>query len=181
MTKQVSRAGTPADRRRKLRRRSVPKWLSQSQELNAIARSRCLLVLSVLSGEKPVTEAIVEARISRPGYYQMEMRALKAMLAALNPLASTADDGSPNLSAAMRRIGQLEQQVQKLTQDKRRAERMLLLTRKSARFLVTLPRRGRPPKGPGSIPSGKLRWPISRAKVKPGAASIPTPAGAGAS
>lgn len=181
MKKSVPRAGRPEGRRRKLRRRAVPKWLSQSQELNAIARSRCLLILSVLSGEKPVTDAIQDCRITRQTYYNLETKALKAMLVALNPLATSADDGSPNLSAATRRIAQLEQQVEKLNQDKRRAERMLLMTRKSIHFAVALPRRSRPPKDPGSIPSGKLRLPRSRTKAAPSAVSMSTAAGAAAS
>jgi hypothetical protein len=145
-----------------------------------VARSRCLLILSVLSGEKPVTQAIAEAQISRPGYYQMETRALKAMLSALSPLSSTSADGAASQTAT-RRIAQLEQQVQKLTQDKRRAERMLLMTRKSIHFAVALGHRHPPPKDRDSIRSGKNRSPLSRMKATPSAASTPTPAGADAS
>ena len=181
MKQRAQHAGSADEPQRKHRRRPVPRWLLKSQELDAIARSRCLLILSVLSGEKPVTEAIREARISRPGFYQLETRALNAMLSALNPMASRAKDGSPNLSGAMHRIAELERNVEKLTQEKRRAERMLLLTRKSIRFTVNPPRRGRPPKVPGSTPSGSIRWLTSRAKAQPSAASTPTTAGAAAS
>ncbi|MGH7944195.1 MAG: hypothetical protein ACREF9_04205 [Opitutaceae bacterium] len=181
MKKRARRAGSVDEMRRKPRRRAMPRWLVKSQELDAIARSRCLLILSVLSGEKPVTQAIGEARISRPGYYQLETRALHAMLGALNPVASRGADGPTSLSAATCRIGELERQVEKLTQDKRRSERLLLLTRKAIKVRLTPVRRGRPPKDPDSTPSGQLRWPISRAKAKSSAASIPTPAGAGAS
>ena len=181
MKKRVPRAGPQAGQQRKARRRPMPRWLNQSQELNTIARSRCLLILSVLSGEMPVTEAIKDAQITRQTYYNLETRALQAMLAALNPLASTADDGSPNLSAAMRRIAELEARVKGLEQEKRRAERMLLLTRKSIRFAVVQPRRGRPPKDRGWIPSGKSPSLRLKAKAAASGASIPTLAGAAAS
>jgi hypothetical protein len=178
MKKPVSRAGRQDDRCRKPRRRVVPKWLSQSQELNAIARSRCLLILSVLSGEKPVTQAIKEAGVQRQTYYNLEAKALKAMLAALSPLS--ADDGRPKRSETTRRIAQLEQQVEKLSQDKRRAERMLLMTRKSIHFAVALPH-GRPAKDRSSIPSGKNRSLLSKMKAAVSGPSTPTTAGAAAS
>jgi hypothetical protein len=151
----------------------------KTEELDAIARSRCLMVLSVLSGEKPVTDAILEAKISRGTYYQMETRALKAMLAALNPLASAKDDGSADLSAAAARIEELQAKAQRLEQEKRRTERLLLLTRKTLRSPLTVRRRGRPPKSalPGLIPIGKTRSRHSRAKASSAAALTPTKAG----
>lgn len=173
-TKRVSRAGTADDRRRKPRRRAVPRWLAKSQDLDAIARSRCLLVLSVLSGEKAVTEAIGEAKISRPGYYALETRALRAMLTALNPLGGVRDDGMPDLAAASCRITELERKATKLEQDKRRAERLLLMTRKSLR-------RGPMPKLLRSIPTPPKRWRHWKMKVASSAISTPMPGGAAAS
>jgi hypothetical protein len=174
-SKRVSRAGTADDLRRKPRRRPVPRWLHKSQDLDAIARSRCLLVLSVLSGEKAVTEAIGEAKISRPGYYALETRALRAMLTALNPLGGVRDDGTPDLAAASCRIRELECKATKLEQDKRRAERLLLMTRKSLR-------RGPMPKLLRSIPTPRLRWRHWKTKGSPSAAaSTATPGGAAAS
>jgi hypothetical protein len=158
----------------------MPKWLTKSNDLDAIARSRCLLVLSVLSGEKPVTDAIVAAKISRGTYYQMEARALNAMLAALNPLASTADTGAADLSLAASRIAELEARLKTLEQDKRRAERLLLLTRKSLKAPVTTGHRGRWPSR-SSILSGKARLPDSKAKEPANAASTRTTASAGVS
>src|SRR5947208_2149561 len=72
-------------RRRKRRARPVPSWLKEQQDLDEMAKRRCLLVLEVLSGAKPVTEAIEEAKISRPLYYQLETKALRGMLNALAP------------------------------------------------------------------------------------------------
>lgn len=171
--------GRGADRRRKHRPRPMPRWLKKSQELDAVARSRCLMVLSVLSGEKPVTEAILEAKISRPTYYQLETRALNAMLSALNPLVSARRNGSPDLSAATARIEELQARVEHLEREKRRSERLLLLTRKAMRSPLTARRRGRPPKSAllGSMPNGRSRSAVSKAKATPLSASIPTKAG----
>lgn len=116
--------------KRKHRSRPTPKWL-QSSELETTARSRCLLVLSVLSGEKPVTEAIVEAKISRNTYYTLETRALQAMLKALRPRARRRLSQSTELSAATSRIRQLLTRVDRLEQEKRRLQRLLLLAQKS--------------------------------------------------
>lgn len=177
MKARAPRGGTPAVRRRKNRPRPVPKWLLAT-EMDAVARSRCLMVLSVLSGEKPVSDAIVETKISRGTYYQMETRALHAMLAALNPLGTSKPaNESRELSLARRRIHELEVQIELLKIGKRRAERLLLLTRKSATEApVKSGRRGRPPKNalPYSIRSGKKSSPPSMAKAIVNASSIPT-------
>ena len=168
------------DGRRPHRARPTPRWLESTSELDATARSRCLMVLSVLSGEKPVTEAIGEAKISRGTYYQLETKALRAMLAALNPLGSSKADGSPDLSAvAAARIGQLEERVRDLEREKRRADRLLLLTRKAMRLAPIAPRRGRPPKKalPYLTPSSKPRSKLSKAKASAGTSSTPTAAG----
>lgn len=135
------------------------------------------MVLSVLSGEKPVTDAIRQAKISRGTYYQMETRALNAMLAALNPIATVAQGATPDLSAT--RIEALLNRIQQLEQDKRRTQRLLLLTRKSIRAPVTTGRRGRLPRSAllGSIPSGRPPSRASKAKAIAAAPSIPTRAG----
>lgn len=145
-TVRVLPAGRAHAKTRKHRSRPIPKWLKHSSELEAVARSRCLMLLSVLSGERPVTEAIAEAKISRGTYYQLETRALRAMLAVLNPLAVSAPNGAVELSAASARIAQLEAQVKRLEQDKRRAQRLWLLTRKWLRAPVTSGHRGRWPR-----------------------------------
>jgi hypothetical protein len=143
----AAHAGKAAGRARKHRPRPVPKWLTNSPQLEQIARSRCLLVLSVLSGEIPVTDAIERAKISRGTYYQLETRALRAVLAAMNPLASSGADGAQDLSAATQRIEQLEAQVHRLEQEKRRTQRLLLLTRKSIRAPVATRLRARRSRG----------------------------------
>lgn len=140
-------AGTVGVRRRKHRRHRPPKWLKTSSEIEATARSRTLMLLSVLSGETPVTDAIAQAKISRATYYHLETRALNAMLAAMNPLAGSAHSAvATDLSAAMARIAQLESQLKRLEQDRRRSQRLLLLTRKSLHTSVKTSLHGRRPR-----------------------------------
>lgn len=172
-------AGGAARQSRKHRPRPLPKWLTSSTHLEAVARSRCLMVLSVLSGQMPVTDAIEQAKVSRPTYYQLETRALKAMLVAMNPLSSSTEGPAAQLSAASWQIEQLQGQVKRLEQEKRRSERLLLLMRKSLRAPVTSGHRGRWPRGSrsGSTAPGGSALPGPRRKATPGDAPIPTPPG----
>lgn len=164
---------------RKHRPRSLPRWLTSSTHLEAVARSRCLMVLSVLSGQMPVTDAIGQAKISRGTYYQLETRALRAMLTAMNPLSSSAEGSGAQLSAASWQIEQLQVRIKRLEQEKRRSERLLLLMRKSLRAPVTSGHRGRWPRGSrsaSSVPGGSA-LPQVRAKSAPSGAPLPTPPG----
>src|SRR5687768_4989014 len=92
------------------RSRPTPKWLVKSHEIDQIARARCLMVLSVLSGETPVTDAVAQAGISRASYYQMETRALNAMLKALGPLVRREE----TQSSPRRQIAALQERVKEL-------------------------------------------------------------------
>src|SRR5579884_2166927 len=68
------------------RPRGTPGFLTESRpDVNEIARRRTLMILSVLSGETPVTTAIEREGISRQTYYLWETRALNAILAAMVP------------------------------------------------------------------------------------------------
>ena len=71
------------------------------------------MLLSVLSGETAVTDAIEAAQISRPMYYQLEERALKAMLKALTPGTEPSPASGPDPASA-RRIVELETKVKQL-------------------------------------------------------------------
>ena len=156
--------------RRKLRTRPTPKWLLMQQELDGVAQRRCLMVLSVLSGEKPVTEAITEGGISRGTYYQLEEKALKAMLSALMPGVETGSEGGPAVSH-VQRVAQLEARVTKLEKEKRRAERLLQLTRKVLKPGLLKVASGRPTKkkaGPSSTTTGATPSP------KPSSATMPS-------
>lgn len=129
---------------RKPRSRPTPKWLAQASEEDSIAKSRTLLVLSVLSGEKPVTTVIQEAGISRGFYYQLETKALNGMIAALGPDADTsATPGTPGLR---QQLAELQRKLAKAEAAQRRAERMLAVYRKLTRPGPLKIRPGRPPK-----------------------------------
>lgn len=170
-------------RRERRRPRPTPRWLVEKQDLDEVARRRCLLVLSVLSGERPVTDVIEEAQISRGTYYQLEERALNAMLLALLP--GTTAPGAPGADLAARRIEELEAKVTQLEQEKRRAERLLLLTRKVMKPGTVKAAQGRKAKSgtrPRSMASGKRPSRSSSGTAVPAVStsvpsSTPTPDG----
>jgi hypothetical protein len=169
-----------AKQRRKRRARPTPRWLSTGSDLDEMAKRRCLLVLSVLSGERPVSDVIEEAQISRGMYYQLEERALRAMLLSLTPGAS-----EPGATEPSKRIAELEQRVAQLESDKRRGERLLLLTRKVLKGPMKMAM-GRPRKNPpaaSSMSGGRRRSRVSPKKTTAPAPSVasstPTPAGEG--
>jgi hypothetical protein len=154
---------------RRHRSRPTPKWLL-SEQVDQMAKARCLMLLNVLSGEKPVTDAITEAGISRGTYYQLETRALDAMLRALSPqgLETPAEE-----ARALGRIVELEGKLKKAEAARRRSERLLLMTRRVVKGNVTL--RGRTGSTrPGKSPSrGSRRVPGEKLEK----ASSPTTAG----
>lgn len=157
---------------RRKRARPTPRWLS-SEQIDQAARGRCLMLLSVLSGEKPVTDAIAEAGISRATYYQLETRALSAMLRVLAPGTNVENEEA---NGPLRRISQLEEKLRKLEQRKRRLERLLLMTRR----LVT-PRQRKPKaRRIASTRNGKCPSPRSRSSREAAESnSTPMPTGAG--
>jgi hypothetical protein len=171
---------------RKHRTRPMPRWLKAQAAENEVAKRRCLLILSVLSGEKPVTDAIAETGLSRGTYYKLEERALRAMLDALNPSAGPEWTEASRLTAAVGRVAELEAKVAELEKDKRRSERLVLLTRKLVRSGPLVTGRGRP-RGRKAASSSTSNGDSSspRSTVKTGAAtptaSTPTPAGASGS
>ena len=93
-----------------------------AKDLDAIAQRRCLMILSVLSGEKSVEEATSEVQMQAANYYQLETKALKAMLVALTPGVGAGAEPTTLMK-------QLEEKVTTLERDKRRMERLLMLTR----------------------------------------------------
>lgn len=163
-----SGARRATDRRRKPRPHPTPKWLVEQRGLDEMAQRRCLMVLSVLSGETPVTEAIASAKISRGTYYELETRALNGMLRALTPGVSPEETAS---AGATRRVQELEQRVVRLEQEKRRVERLLFVTRKLMKRGPIKAAPGRPSRGrqhPSSTRSGP---PPSTASKAPAASS----------
>lgn len=155
---------TPSDSRRRRRPRPTPTFLLEQQDHDAIAKRRVLMILRVLSGETPVTDAIEGSDISRQAYYQLEERALRAMMRALTPGADTTIVTGPD-PAMIRRIAELEARTKQLEQEKRRAERMLYLTRKVVPAgPMKSTHRGRPKKAQGSTRIGSGASPESSAK-----------------
>lgn len=131
------RRGGAAAKRRKQQARK-PRWLLTTKDLDLIAQRRCLMILSVLSGEKSVEEASREADIIPALYYQLEKKALTSMLAALVPGATR--DGSPGPAMV-----QMEKRIRELETAKRRLERLLFLTRMTVKpGPMKHGRRGRP-------------------------------------
>jgi hypothetical protein len=177
--RRAQRAGARATSHRKHRCRPMPKWLKDPSQLDAVARSRCMLVLSVLSGERPVSDAIAQARISRGTYYQLETRALQAMLSALNPLATARRRAPPDLSAT--RIEALLERIRQLEQDKRRAQRLLLMSRKALqpppKMLAERRARMKVRARLGLTPIGRTRSDDSKARPSPASTSTATRAG----
>jgi hypothetical protein len=171
---------TPRPKTDRRRARTTPSWLLERKDLDEMARRRCMMVLTVLSGERAVTDVIEEVQISRGTYYQLEERALKAMLAALMPGGEQAPSESP---AA--RIAELEQKVATLERHKRRSERLLLLTRKLMKPGPMKGAPGRPRKAKRSSTTAG-RKPSLDSKTKAAATSTssspstPTPGGEGA-
>jgi hypothetical protein len=178
--RRARRAGAALDGRRKPRPRPTPKWLQDPARLDAVAHSRCMMVLSVLSGETPVSEAIAQAKISRGTYYQLETRAVKAMLTALNPLTAAKRRAPADLSAT--RIQALMERVRSLEQDKRRMKRLVLMAKK-AKWPDTLQERlarKRLRARLGLSPSGRSASRASATTTAPRAPSPSTPTNVGA-
>lgn len=167
--KHRSESKASATGKRALRSRPTPRWLTKQADLDATARARVLMVLSVLSGERPVTQAIQELSISRGFYYLLETKALNAMLLALAPGAEAS--GAVDGTGSARRIADLETQVARLEQEKRRAERLLYLTRKTLPPSRVKTAGGRPP---SSTSGGRKPSPGSRKKPKVTAAAPST-------
>lgn len=179
MPKPKSRAASSKPTR-KLRPRPRPRWLTASSGLEEIAQRRCLLILSVLSGERPVTEAVAEAQMTRALYYQLEKRALLAMLRAVSPGSEAA--GSEDSTSSAGRVRSLEEKVARLEKEKRRTERLLFLTRTLIRPGPLKTKAGRKP-SPKTTPKSAASSKTTRTKAsptKPTASTLPltqTPVG----
>ena len=149
MTSPESSAGTAGVRLKKRpyhrHQPYLPKGLKSPEQTQSLAHERCLMILSVLSGHRSVSEAVTAGKLSRALYYQLEDKAVRAMMRSLDPLAKTSSTGAKELSDAYARIRALSTQLKLLTQRKRAAERLLRLVLKSNRAPVRMPR-GRPPK-----------------------------------
>jgi hypothetical protein len=165
------KADTKTKQKRAHRSRPTPKWLKGEGVLEDVARRRALMILSVLSGEKPVTDAVAESGMSRMTYYQLETKALAAMVQALSP----SSPGRPAAVTEAARIRELEEKVKTLEMERRRAERLLYVTRKLVRpGKLTFPRA----RATKSAEAGKSDSPGSKMKSDSShPSSTPTPTG----
>ena len=191
MTKAESApVGKKRARKRRHRARPTPRWLLKREDLDEIAKRRCLMVLQVLSGAKPVTEVIAEMKLSRGTYYQLEERAMLAMLRALSPTAGPDGTETAALDEALARVKELEAKVGRMEQEKRRTDRLVYVMNRLVKpGPVVTEGRGRPRKRRGPPPSntstgtgsspGSTRPPTSTSGGGT-VASTPTPAGADA-
>ena len=125
-----TKTSTKEEKPRRHRSRPTPKWLVEKKDLDEIAQRRCLLVLEVLSGARPVTDAIVESGVSRQTYYKLEERALRAMLTALSPAVGPDGTETGALEAALAKASDLEEKLATAEKDKRRSDRLSLAIRK---------------------------------------------------
>lgn len=171
---------TSKNKRRAPRARGVPRWLTGRKDLDQVAQRRTLMILSVLSGHTPVTTAITEHGISRPLYYQLEMKGVIGMMRALVPGANAAS--SPDETTPLHHLAQLEDKVARLERENRRLERLLLLAKKvlPAGPMAYPQKRGRRP-GRRSTNAGPVPSPISKrltVTTPASTTSIPTPGGA---
>ena len=133
--------------------------LTADNDHDEIAKRRVLMLLSVLSGEKPVTEVIAEYRISRPTYYQQETKALQAMLEALTP-GRNGPKGPSKVDDLLRRVEQLQAKLEAAQRKERRTQRLLHLTRKMVK--------------PGSVTTGQKRRSRRRSSTTTGNGSSTT-------
>jgi len=168
------------DGRRKTRSRPMPKLLTgDADALDELAKRRCLMVLSVLSGQRPVSDVIEEAKLSRQTYYQLEIRAIQGMLRELGTSHGSVEAQMAQLHADNT---VLKKELARLQTTNRRLEHLLLVTRKVLKSgPMTLANRGRPRKvhTPRSASTGTSDSNISRTVSKattesPSSASSPT-------
>ena len=117
------RRTSKSDKRRQRRPRGTPRSLA-STEHDDIAKRRLLMMLDVLSGRTPVTDAIERTKISRNTYYQLESKALNAMLEALTP----SERGPGPRPDPSKKVEALEQKIERLETENRRLERLIALT-----------------------------------------------------
>ena len=155
-----------ARRQRRHRSRPTPKWLVEKKDLDEMAKRRCLLVLEVLSGARPVTDAIHAAGISRQTYYKLEERALRAMLTALSPGVGPDGTEMGALEAAEAKAAALEEKLATLEKDKRRSDRLNLAIRKLVKPGPVVTGLGRPRGRRGRRPSTSAGPSASRSSTE---------------
>lgn len=93
-------------------------------EGNETAKKRAWMVLSVLSGQVGVSEAVREEKISPSRYYQLETKALKGMVYALSP-----EEGQAR-GTMQERLERAQRKLAKLEEEQARQRQLLRMARK---------------------------------------------------
>ena len=91
-------------------------------ESDEASKKRVWTVLQVLSGQMGISEAAKAAQISPNRYYQLEQKAVHAMLLAMSP---TQGRGQP-----MERLQKMEKRSEALEQENARQKQLLRMARK---------------------------------------------------
>ncbi len=107
----------------------------EGMESDEAAKKRVWTLLQVLSGQMGVGEAAKAAQISLPRYYQLEKKALAAMLLALSP---TAGRGQP-----MERLEKLQRRSEDLEQENARQRQLLRMAKRLWGPLAETEKKGR--------------------------------------
>ena len=93
-------------------------------EGNETAKKRAWMVLSVLSGQMGVSEAVREEKLSPSRYYQLETKALKGMVYALSP-----EEGQAR-GTMQERLERAQRKLAKLEEEQARQRQLLRMARK---------------------------------------------------
>lgn len=114
-------------------------------ESDEAAKKRVWTLLQVLSGQMGVSEAAKSAQISLPRYYQLERKAIEAMLLAMSP---TAGRGQP-----LERLERLQERSQALEQENARQRQLLRMAKRLwGPMAEAEPRKGRQEPQPAGTP-----------------------------
>ena len=99
------------------------------------SEQRAALILQVRAGQLTVEQAARQMGISRQRYYQLEQRALKAMLTALEdqPKGRPKGETDPEKETLQTRVTELEEQVQLFQEREELRELIMAAGKKNAK------------------------------------------------
>lgn len=99
------------------------------------SEQRAALILQVRAGQLTVEQAARQLGISRQRYYQLEHRALQAMLSALEdqPKGRPKGESDPEKETLQSRVEQLEEQVQLFQEREELRELIMAAGKKNAK------------------------------------------------
>jgi hypothetical protein len=99
------------------------------------SQQRAALILQVRAGQLTVEQAARQMGISRQRYYQLEQRALQAMLSALEdqPKGRPKGESDPEKETLQTRVQQLEEQVQLFQEREKLRDLIMAAGKKNAK------------------------------------------------